>query len=148
MLAPTLYTTIEHDRQVDKFIFPHELQAGTMLFDVPFTFLMGGWNLGKSSFLPIWLTWMMEQHPNENSILMAPTFDQLRDVIVPLLVDTVDGTYYEGIWKRNDHQYITPYGTIFLLSAQDPEHIQGRKVCDVGGDEAGQWYYEAWFHVK
>jgi len=148
MLAPSLYTTVEHERQVDKFIFPHELQLGTLLFDVPFTFLMGGWNLGKSSWLPIWLTWMMEQHPNENSILMAPTFDQLRDVIVPLLVDTVDGTYYEGIWKRNDHQYITPYGTIFLLSAQDPEHIQGRKVCAVGGDEAGQWSYEAWFHVK
>ncbi len=143
-----LYFTVEHDYEVDKFVQPHELQVGTLLFDVPYTFLMGGWQMGKSSWLPFWLTWMMEQHPNENSILISPTFDQLRDVMVPLLQDTVDGTYFEGVYKRNDHQYITPYGTIFLLSAQDPEHIQGRHVCAVAGDECGQWSYEAWFHTK
>ena len=140
--------TVEHDLEIDKFVTPHELQLGTLLFDVPFTFLMGGWQMGKSSWLPFWLTWMMEQHPYENSILISPTFDQLRDVMVPLLQETVDGTYFEGVYKRNDHQYITPYGTIFLLSAQDPEHIQGRHVCAVAGDECGQWSYEAWFHTK
>jgi hypothetical protein len=148
MFTQQLLVPVEHERQLDKFVYPHELQLGTMLYDTPFTFLMGGWQLGKSSWLPVWLTWMMEQHLGENSILISPTFDQLRDVMVPHLQNTVDGTYYEGVYKRNDHQYITPYGTIFLLSAQDPEHIQGRHVCAVGGDECGQWSYEAWFHTK
>ena len=38
--------TVEHDLEIDKFVTPHELQLGTLLFDVPFTFLMGGWQMG------------------------------------------------------------------------------------------------------
>jgi hypothetical protein len=148
MMHAALMERVDHDGQLDKFIHPHDLQAQTILWDVPFSFLMGGWQMGKSSWLPIWLTWMMEQFPNENAILISPTFDLTRDIMVPLLQDTTEGTYYEGVYKRNDHQYITPYGTIFLLSAQDPEHIQGRHVCAVAGDECGQWSYEAWFHTK
>jgi hypothetical protein len=143
-----LWYTVEHDGTLEKFVKPHHMQQATLTSKAAFLFLVMGWRGGKTSWGPVWLTHGMEQMPGTDAIAIEPTYDLQRDVMLPKLLDWCQGTKFEGEYHKADRQYVTPYGTIFLLSATEPKHIQGRHVGRIWADEIGQYTYDAWFHIK
>jgi len=145
---PVLWEKIEHNGQLDVFVYPHTLQAQTLSSRRPFVVMMGGQMLGKTSWGPVWMTQHMEQFPGHESIMIAPTYKQLHEKAFASFLEYVKGTVFEGELERKHDVYHTAYGPIILLSATKPDTIQGYRPSTVWADELGQYSTAAWHALR
>lgn len=82
--------------------------------------------------------------PNAKVIYAAPTRDQARDIVIPLvgrlLADCPDEM--QPVWSASDHRYRFPNGAEIKIDGADDErgnHLRGTDATLVLCDEAGFW---------
>jgi hypothetical protein len=142
---------LRHDKY-ETVVYPHIFQQKTLTTEAMFIVFLGGKYSGKTSWGPVWLLNKFDQHPGEDGMIVAPTYDMLKQVALVSFVNFVKNTAYEGVGMEkgvrlglhtHDNVYLTPFNKIFLGTAQEPKHLEGKHVCGIWADELGQFNYDA-----
>jgi len=126
----------------EKQITPYWFQERTLDSTARFIAMCGGTGGGKTWWGPIWLANLIAKHVAEGKgegaqyLVLAPTADMARDILVPTLLEHYKGTNLEGIYWRQSSIYDLPTGgKIYFRSADKPERIEGHHFLGVWADE-------------
>lgn len=111
--------------------------------------LIGGTGGGKTFFGPVWLSCEIAENPEEEYIVVAPTYKLLTRATLPALVETFRGTDLQGELRVSKGVLDLPQGGhIWLGTADRPESLEGGQYRAAWLDEAGQMKYMAWVAVQ
>jgi len=115
----------------------------------PYTGIIGGTGTGKTYFAPLWLYTRMVQHPGYEWIVSSPTYNMLM---------RNPWKYINRQWKERKIKFHpnksgdggptieTPHGTVYFISAETPDRMQGIHAKGIIGDEAGL-YPRLWYET-
>lgn len=113
--------------------------------------MIGGTGAGKSFFGPIWLASRIakdvEKGHGEKAkyLVLGPTAEMVRDMLVPVLIQHYKETALEGLyWKQSNTYDLPTGGRIFFRSADKPERIEGHHFRAAWVDEPGQMKALVW----
>ncbi len=121
--------------------------------------LIGGTGCGKTFSEPLSLECHMRNNPGQSWIVSAPTvgmiiqnpnlyikqyYEELGLSEVGRVSQVKHNTYYEV--KSPRHKIIRDIGTIYFISAKEPDRMQGIHAAGIFGDEAGLFPKE-WIDV-
>jgi len=101
---------------------------------------IGGIGSGKTFFGALWA--MMQSQGKGDGMVLSPTYRMLEDVTQKEFFGFLErhgATYHHD---RSRGQVITPQGTIFLRSAENPDRLRGPNLTWAWGDEAALWREE------
>lgn len=122
----------------------HPGQSRAWKSDARFVFIVAGTGGGKTWFGPIWLYREIQRHPQDNYLVVAPTYGLLQRVTFPEAKKFLD-TFAPGEYKAMERAYYLPTGgKVFFGSADRPLTLEGVHVRATWLDEAGQMKREAW----
>lgn len=111
--------------------------------------LIGGTGGGKTFFGPVWLSCEIAEDPQEEYIVVAPTYKLLTRATLPALVETFRGTHLQGELRVSKGLYDLPQGGhVWLGTADRPESLEGGQYKSAWLDEAGQMKYMAWVAIQ
>lgn len=128
-------------------LWPH--QARALQSPSRFVGLIGGTGGGKTFFGPLWLYQEMDEWPEDEYFVVAPTYKMLTRATAPALIEAFRGTRAEGEYKQSMGLYQTPQGTkVWLGSADRPETLEAGQYRAAWLDEAGQMKYMAWVAIQ
>ena len=113
-------------------------QKKLLVSQKPYLALIGGTGCGKTYFLPRWLYVRMCQNPNEEWIVSAPTREMVKRNPIKYIKKFFDenGIKYE-FNKADLVMEVRGLGTIYFISAETPDRMQGIHAKGIVGDEAG-----------
>ncbi len=138
----------------------HEGQADILRSDARFLAAIAGTGGGKTATGPIWCMREMQR------VLADPARDITKDPIVGLAiapthpikqrttarewVRMLKGTIFEGRYIESRNLYVLPneWGVVWLLSADNPDGLEGGQADFAWMDEAGQMKYGAWVAIQ
>lgn len=122
----------------------HPGQSRAWKSDARFVFIVAGTGGGKTWFGPMWLYREIQRHPQDNYLVVAPTYGLLQRVTFPEAKRFLD-TFAPGEYKAMERAYYLPTGgKVFFGSADRPLTLEGVHVRATWLDEAGQMKREAW----
>jgi hypothetical protein len=134
-------------------LYPHFYQQLSLLSPAMFIVMLAGKKGGKSSWGAPWILKKFDEHPGEDGMIVAPTYNMLKQIaLMKSLFPFIKNTRYEGLgtvngvklgYKALDSVYLTPFNIIYLASADKPKHLEGKHVCAIWADELGQFSYDA-----
>lgn len=107
-------------------------------------FIKAGRGWGKTRTGAEWLLEQMRRFPGSRWAMVAPTYDDGRDVMVEgesgLQACALPGEV--AAWNRSLGHFIMKNGSrADLFSAEKPESVRGPNLRGVWGDEPGTWRY-------
>ncbi len=113
-------------------------QKRLLISGKPYLALIGGTGTGKTYFLPRWLYIKMCNFPGEEWIVSAPTREMLKRNPIKYIRKFFDenGIKYE-FNKADLVMEVHGLGTIYFISAETPDRMQGIHAKGIVGDEAG-----------
>ena len=149
----TLYKKKLTDNHWETVVSPHHFQQLTLLSPAMFIIMLAGKKGGKSSWGAPWILKKFDEHPGEDGMIVAPTYDMLKQTaLMKSFFPFIKNTKYEGLGSVNgvklgykvlDSVYLTPFNIVYLASADKPKHLEGKHVCAIWADEIGQMAYNA-----
>jgi hypothetical protein len=74
-------------------------------------------------------------NPESDGMIVAPTYPMLRDVVMPLFADWLDGSFYTWRKASNTIDFHLTGRTFFLRTATHPDRIRGPSVGYLWYDE-------------
>lgn len=121
-----------------------------------FTAAIAGTGGGKTCIGPLWIARQISKLQNDIDrlpllgMVVAPTYQILNRATVPTLIETFKGTDLEGRYYEGKKQYILPHqlGTLWTLSADNPEGLEGGQFDFAWLDEGGQLNRHAWVAIQ
>lgn len=115
----------------------------------PYLGMIGGTGTGKTWFSGIWLLVSIQQHPGHEWIVSAPTYRMMRRKPMRRTLELLDEYHIEFTLHRGDDVIeITEPGmraTIYFISAENPDRMQGVHAKGIVGDEAGLYTKDWWY---
>ena len=103
-----------------------------------YTALIGGTGCGKTFFLPRWLYLRMCQFPGEEWIVSAPTREMTKRNPIKYIKRFFDENNIPYNYNKADLVMTLPsLATIYFVSAETPDRMQGIHAKGIIGDEAG-----------
>ncbi len=112
----------------------------------PYVALIGGTGSGKTFLLPYLLFYKMCQYPGEEFIVSAPTREMLKRNPLKTIKQFLD--HYNIAYELNkaDLELQIEYGlgTVYFISAETPDRLQGLHPKCIFGDEAGLYSMLWW----
>jgi len=98
--------------------------------------LVTGYGGGKSFSLVLKMVLLKLQYPKVDILYVMPVFSNYRDILIPLLVEILDGTNIGYDWNKSTGEiFFDCGGRVILKSADDPSKIVGFNVGFVLLDE-------------
>jgi hypothetical protein len=130
--------------------FPlHAGQRDVLNAHARFKLALAGTGGGKTALGPIWLMQQIAENPGGLWLVVAPTYQIMARATAPTLVSTFAGTDFEGRYVESRNRYYLPDGgTIWLLSADEPQSLEAGQFDGAWVDEAGQISYDAWIALQ
>jgi len=136
--------------------FPlHPGQSRVMQSSARFTAAIAGTGGGKTCMGPLWIIKQIRQLLASGvkeilGLVVAPTYAILNRATMPTLVEAFRQTDLEGFYSEAKKQYTLPYGlgTIWTLSADNPEGLEGGQYHFAWLDEGGQFTEKAWIAIQ
>ena len=125
----------------------HEGQEEVMLSRARFIAALAGTGGGKSAIGALWLLTEVAKHPQGTYMCLAPTFKILQRATVPTLRATFEGTALQGEYVEGCYRLPTG-GTIWCLSTDRPDSIEGGQVRAIWLDEGGQASLRTWENIQ
>jgi len=134
-----------------KEVHPYWFQQRALDSTARFTVLLGGTGGGKTWFSPIWIA----QHvaadvaagvgADARYLVLGPTADMVRDILVPFFVECYKGTALAGELAIQAAIYSLPSGgKIYFRSADQPLRIEGHQFRAACVDEPSQMKALIW----
>lgn len=105
--------------------------------------IISGIGGGKTYFGKIWLAREIINNPQEDFLVVSPTYSMFQRIVLPQTKEFLD-TVFKGEYKISEKTYYLPNGKVFFGSADNPLSLEGVHVKGVWMDEAGQMKREAW----
>jgi len=128
-------------------LFPHQEKA--LLSKRRFVGLIGGTGGGKTFFGPIWLSCEIAEAPEDQFMVVAPTYKLMTRATLPALQECFRGTCLQGELNISSGLYKLPHGgRIWLGTADRPESLEAGQYRAAWLDEAGQMKYMAWVAIQ
>lgn len=137
-------TTVAANNEFDISVLPY--QSKLLFSKKPILAFIGGTGCGKSFFIPIWLWYKMLQFPGEEWIVSSPTIPMMKRTVVKYIKSFFDKNSVVYTYNKADFVFDLPHGTIYCISAQDPDRMQGIHAKGIIGDEAGL-YDRLWWET-
>jgi len=132
-----------------KEVFLHPHQAKAFRAQARFVALVAGTGGGKTFFGGPWICNEIAKYPNDQWLILAPTYKILSRATMPTFLEFVRGTEYEGKYLEHKGQYHLPDGgIIYCLSTDNWKGIEGGQFRAAWLDEAGQMTRMAWIAVQ
>jgi phage terminase large subunit len=134
----------------------HAGQRDVLMHPARFKGALAGTGGGKTVLGPIWLMREIKRCIDEGKVgkilmfVVAPTYPILARATAPTLVATFQDTDLEGRYVPSQNRYYLPHGlgVIWLLSADNPQGLEGGQADAIWVDEGGQLRYEAWLVLR
>ena len=117
------------------------------------TAAIAGTGGGKTVAGMIWLLIQMVQNPGQQWVVAEPTWDMVGRVLLTStpgrmsLVDLLGRFDSDQVYLRSQGVLRHRLGTVYFVSAERPQALQGAHVAGVWLDEAGLMKLEAWLTV-
>lgn len=141
--------TLWSDTDTARHVYLHAFQTIALLSTASEIVFSTGQGSGKTSFMPVWISYKMYQRPNNEVLIVEPTAGMLERVAIPEFLKFVKDTAFEGGWvDKRMGIYKNDFGTVYFVSAEAPEHIQGIHAIAAVMDEAGQCSRKAYQMVR
>lgn len=135
--------------QPERKVTLHPQQSRAFATDARFVALIAGTGGGKTFFGPPWLCNEISKYPDDQWMIIAPTYKILSRATIPTFLKFVEGTEFEGEYKESRGVYELPDGgTIYCISADNWKGIEGGQFRGVWLDEAGQMGKMVWIAVQ
>lgn len=112
-------------------------QANLLRSTKKFLALIGGTGVGKTFFLPRYLLFKMQEHPNHKWIVCAPTNQMLRANPIAYIMDFFKKIDLPFHYNATFMTLETRLGKVHFISAETPDRMQGIHAKGVVCDEAG-----------
>ena len=128
----------------------HEGQRRLLASDAFCTAAIAGTGGGKTVAGMVWLLVQMTRNPGRTWVVAEPTDDMVERVLLTGTADRMGLIDFLGlfdpdqVWLRSKGVLRHRLGTVFLVSARNPETLQGAHVAGVWLDEAGLMRMGAW----
>ena len=113
--------------------------------------MLGGTGGGKTWWGPLWLAVKIAEDIERGEgkgatyLILGPTAEMVRDMLVPVFKAHYKGTPLEGTyWKQSNIYDLPGGGQILFRSADKPERIEGHHVRAAWIDEPGQMKALVW----
>lgn len=102
-----------------------------------FRALVGGYGSGKSMASVMEAILCSLETPGAPGILVAPTFQMLRDTLYPMLISTLEKMDVEFTEARSEFKVKLPWGSeVWFKSGDAPDRMRGSSLAWAGLDEA------------
>jgi len=112
---------------------------------------IGATGTGKSWYAPRWVYTEMLKYPGEEHIMSAPTIPMMKRTVVKYTKKFLKEKKIPFKYNKNDMVFEVgmdgSLGTIWCISAQEPDRMQGVHARSIVGDEAGK-YGKDWIDVS
>ncbi len=139
-------------RPGQKVVRPHWFQERTLHSRRRWIVMLGGTGGGKTWWGPVWLGDRIGRDlargiPDGRYLVIGPTVDMVRDMLVPSLEAHYAGTSLEGLHEKARNIYhVGGQGgpRIYFRSADKPQRIEGHHVRGCWMDECGQMKALIW----
>jgi len=124
-------------------ISAHDGQQQLLASDAFCTAAIAGTGGGKTVAGMVWLLVQMTRNPGRTWVVAEPTDDMLERVLLTSTPDRMSLVDFLGmfdphqVWLRSKGVLHHRLGTVFLVSASNPETLQGAHVAGIWLDEAG-----------
>jgi len=110
-----------------------------------FILLLAGTGGGKTAFGPIWLYREVQKYPEDEFLVIAPTYKMLQRAILPKFMEFFDEALRLGEYKKADALYqLKTGGVVYFGSADKWENLEGPHVRGCWLDEPGRVKFEVW----
>jgi len=107
--------------------------------------MIAGSGGGKTSFGPLWLYPRVEEYPEGQFLVIAPTYKMLQRASLPKFMEFFDEALRAGEYKKADALYqLKTGGTVYFGSADKWENLEGPHVRACWLDEPGRVKFEVW----
>jgi len=127
----------------------HKGQTKAWESNARFLAMICGTGGGKTFFGPYWLYREISRNPTANFMVVAPTYKILSRATVPEMLKAFSGTDVEGQYNKTEGIYKLPQGgTIYCVSADKPNYLEGGQIMAAWMDEAGQMGRWAWVVIQ
>ena len=129
---------------------PHWGQLQVLRSQTFCTAAIAGTGGGKTVNGVVWLLLQMVTHPGQSWVVCEPTLDMVERILFTSspgrmsLVDVLGKFDPEQVFLRSKGILRHRLGTVFFVSAERPEALQGAHVGGVWLDEGGLMKREAW----
>jgi len=134
-----------------KEVRPYWFQQRALDSTARFTVLLGGTGGGKTWFAPIWIAQRVAADveagmgSDARYLVLGPTADMVRDILVPFFVECYKDTYLAGDFAIQAAIYTLPTGgKIYFRSADQPLRIEGHQFRAACVDEPSQMKALIW----
>jgi hypothetical protein len=134
-----------------KVFTPYFFQEDALLSTSRFTVMLGGTGSGKTFFSPVWLSSKIASDVDKGVaedaryLVLGPTADMVRDILVPFFTQCYQGTALEGSYAVQAAIYTLPTGgKIYFRSADQPLRIEGHQFRAASVDEPSQMKALIW----
>lgn len=107
---------------------------------------IGGTGTGKTFMVPTWLISKMSNYPNNEWIISAPTTMMMKRTIIKYTLGDFDKWRIPYEYNKTDMIVEMGLGTIYFISADTPDRMQGIHPKGIVGDEAGL-YDNLWWQT-
>ena len=151
----------------------HEAQSAILTSNKRFLGAIAGTGGGKTALGPLWVMKQIQRVVDSAmtgerdlrqepllGMVVAPTHPIKARATAPTLVAMLKGTDFEGVYTPSTLQYVLPgcwlpegtwldsIGTIWVLSADNPDGLEGGQFDFIWADEAGQFKYGAMVAIE
>lgn len=132
-------------------ITPHRFQRIALDSKERFIACLSGIQGGKTFIGAVWLLREIqaahERGVHGDWMIVAPTYNILQQSTLVKFHSMFPKDW--GRWKEQRKEFTLDWGgTIFVRSADEPEHLEGITALGAWLDEAGQYKYQAWINIQ
>ena len=138
----------------------HEGQSSILASNKRFIGAIAGTGGGKTAIGPLWILKQLARILSDTKrnfktdpivgMVVAPTNPIKERATAPTLVSMLKGTTFEGVYVPSMLRYTLPndLGIIWVLSADNPDGLEGGQFDFIWADEAGQFKYDAMIAIE
>ena len=114
----------------------HPTQAAFLQSKTPFTMFSGGRGSAKSTSSIFKAIHIAGQNPNKTGVLVAPTYDMLREIMIMPFLKMARSLKILDTWSASEKTaYLINGFRVLFRSADDPEKLRGPNLTFFGIDE-------------
>lgn len=112
--------------------------------DARYVAMIAGTGAGKSWFGPIWLYREIQRYPQDDFLVVSPTYTMFQRIVLPRMLEFMMSVAMIEYKATERALYLPTGGKIYFGSADNPLTLEGVHVRAAWIDEAGQMRREAW----
>ena len=133
----------EESKQKEIKLQDYQYQAFTST--AKYTFLMGGYQSGKTFTAALWLLDRIRLHPDCDHMITAPTTKRLNQSTKDRFEEVLPKGWLRWQEKKSQYDILFGHGKVYVRTvADDPRACDGATVISWMGDECGEYKKLTW----